>query len=643
MLLTEFKREELTEMSKLIKELEQFVAEAKQELTEVVQSLINQELPVITEEVFALFETTGDRSTHSRLYFGRRKFLNAFGVAAILMKREGLQKLGDITFEQVISKLEQIILDICSEETWALPAHVKRNVDPNWRTFIDLFSGETASALAQMTKELGDCLSEECRQAAQREVARRVVDNFFHNPVDTFWWEHGDNNWNAVCNGNVVCAYLYSLKEGEQPKKEYLERICDGLTTFIDGYAEDGTCLEGLSYYFYGMGYFLYGALTMAEATGGAVDLLKGDWYKYKAGEVDKRTRIAEWWPVCFFASGRTLSFADGYTNDKYRVGIGCAFAKRYPNLKLPKLKMAMKFEEDGCYRFMPLYADIFWTEDYIAYLKEQEKMACSAADEVIYSAEADRTAASSVTVDSTVAAGEAVGDFRILEDAKWCVGNAANEISFACKGGHNMEPHNHNDITNFIYTVGEDVFLDDLGAGEYTKAYFEFRGRRYTILCNRSLGHNVPLIGDKEQLGGTKYCDSGFLASVQGHVGFAQIGGENAYPEGSIGQYTRQFAFDTVKGDLEIKDYFDNQGEKILVTENLVTRYLPEVCGNTITLKSEKSSCTIEVLGEAVDIRVLPKEHSNHRAGLEQVYLIQWDVEVEESADVVMKITGKK
>lgn len=42
-----------------------------------------------------------------------------------------------------------------------------------------------------------------------------------------------------------------------------------------------------------------------------------------------------------------------------------------------------------------------------------------------------------------------------------------------ACKGGHNLEFHNHNDVGHFIYEGMGTMFFTDLGAGEYKKGYF--------------------------------------------------------------------------------------------------------------------------------------------------------------------------
>lgn len=604
-------------MQKLIIDLENFILEIETYLKKSVAEMLHQEMPSLLEEEFALFETTGNRYIYEKPYLLKRKFLAVYGVAAIYMKKKGLQKLGEVSYQEVIAKLESILWNICEEECWAIPAHVKRLSDPDWRNTIDLNGSETGSTLAQIAKELKEDLSAECVKEVKKQVLTRVVNNFFDKPVDTCWWEHGDNNWNAVCNGNVLTAYLYTREDGEELNEAYIERICDGLTAFIDGYAEDGTCLEGLAYFMYGMGNFINLSEELYEASCGKYDLLEGDWYQFKAGEYDKRRRIVEWWTKSFFEYGKTISFADGFNQDKYRMGICCTLAQKFPNIKLPHHSLATRFWDDHTNRFMFFYRDIFSTESYLQQLKEQQGKKSEEPQ---------------------------ICRFDILKEAQWCIGKAKNGIGMACKGGHNMEPHNHNDISNFLYVVGMDMFLDDLGAGEYTKAYFEFRGRRYTILCNRSLGHSVPLIAGQEQKGGKEYCCNDFDAYEDGNLGIVKIGAETAYPENTIHKFVRTMSFDTQNGNLEIRDFFDNQGKEIVVTQNLVTRYVPEVEGNNVLLKSEKGNCQIEICDDAgknATVRVVEKEHIDHHAKIEKVYLIQWDITVADALESVIKISG--
>lgn len=64
---------------------------------------------------------------------------------------------------------------------------------------------------------------------------------------------------------------------------------------------------------------------------------------------------------------------------------------------------------------------------------------------------------------------------------------------SFAAKGGHNDEPHNHNDIGCFVILKNKKYVIDDLGWSEYDKWYFG--PKRYDSICTSSKGHSVPVV----------------------------------------------------------------------------------------------------------------------------------------------------
>ena len=77
-----------------------------------------------------------------------------------------------------IEKLEYVIKGICSEECWALSAHVKRLENPNWRMTIDLTASETGHTLAHLYTLLKDELSEETKECIRKEVFRRILTPF---------------------------------------------------------------------------------------------------------------------------------------------------------------------------------------------------------------------------------------------------------------------------------------------------------------------------------------------------------------------------------------------------------------------------------------------------------------------------------
>jgi hypothetical protein len=88
------------------------------------------------------------------------------------------------------------------------------------------------------------------------------------------------------------------------------------------------------------------------------------------------------------------------------------------------------------------------------------------------------------------------------LPDAQWYMVRKPN-YSFAAKGGHNEEGHNHNDVGNFVLATDNGQMIADMGAMEYTAKCFS--SERYTLLQNSSRGHSVPIIDGKEQGSGRR------------------------------------------------------------------------------------------------------------------------------------------
>jgi len=613
--------------------MKDFLLQIKKDLIEAAMEMKEKDLPEVTEELFSLFEKTGNRVKFEAVYFRRRKYLTVFGVLALWMKKVSenqgdtkevervlQEEFAPLTKKEVIARLEEALVATCDEECWALPAHVDRAKDANWRNTVDLFASETAGTLTELATTLVEELSSEIRERCLAEVKRRVVEPFFASEVPFAHWEVCDHNWNSVCVGNIGSAAIRLY--GDEPEKlsGYMDRVCEDLTHFIDGYAEDGTCMEGLGYYAYGMSYFVNFANDLYHYSNGERDLLRGKWHVFNADEADKRSAIAAWWAKCFFVGGRSLSFSDASSEDKYRMGLGCALDLRFRNATFPDTKLASGLEEDHCYRFVPLRMDVFSTMEYLAKYGDEK------------------------------AAEEVDNSFIVLPSAKWVIGNTKDGISFACKGGHNDEPHNHNDLGSFLYVIGDELLLTDLGAGEYVKEYF--REGRYNILCNRSMGHNIPLIDGKEQCAGKEYAAKDFEAYENSQVGTVSMELSGAYEACGLASYHREFSFYKGTGELCVTDTFVPAGENVpgdapcdvIVTQNLVTQHEPMIIpqANRIVVRGEKECVTVDVLEGAV-FQIKEMEHSNHSGEPEKVYLIQWDVRVHGETTLKMVIRAEK
>lgn len=563
------------------------------EIQQAGDTLRNQAPPELTEDAFFLFEKTGNRLVYENAYFTRRKYLTVFGILSEFGKKEN-----------DIKALNQIILSICKERFWALPAHVDfSHLDEKT---IDLFAAETAQSLAEILLIMEDQLPCETVMLAQQEIIDRVLTPFCTSAFPYNWWETDRCNWSAVCAGSIGIAALIMDRMGKLPttwKESCIKRVCNALSCYLDGMEQDGTCTEGLGYFSYGMSYFTAFAELLYQETKGAVNLM--------AQPICEK--LASFQEKCYFGHGISLSFSDSDCHEHFLPGLTAYLAQCFPHIDTPDYASARTFEDDSCYRWLPNERTIRWLITYgeqekhvIEHLSEYPSISCA-----------------------------------LLPCAQWIICKDQNGNGFAAKGGHNNENHNHNDIGHFLCVWQGELLLTDLGAGEYTKDYFN--ENRYHILCNRSLGHSVPLINDCEQSAGSDYYADTFIwndEKKQLTISFA-----GAYPKGCIDRLTRVIASKsldtsmkkTKEMTLSITDTFFASEQTMKIVENLITPFQPKVIQNIneiqILIKGENGTCTItnNVLWHCTEqIQILPKEHFLHNGMKTTVYLIQWELPVE-------------
>lgn len=568
---------------------EQYINQIKN----LADKMRSESMPPLTEELFALFETIGNRLKYEEVYFTRRKFLAVFGMAVYIFRRQ-----------EDVEKLEEVLNEICAEECWALPAHVNRRDNPDWRNTVDLFASETAQALAEIIMLSGFGLSKEVCDKVCLEIEKRVLSPF---EATRQGWECSDHNWNAVCCGSIGSAAIYLLAGKEEERLEkMLQRICHSLSFYLDGFKEDGACMEGIGYFTYGMTYFVGFAEQLLRYSNGSANLF----------EKDKVRKIAEFQQKMYFRNGQTVSFSDGEMRAKFRMGLTAFLAKQYETVRIPNMDFTCDFETDPCYRFMGLMRDYMWTEELSGATEKETKQIEVLPD---------------------------IARHDIFPSAQWSICESKNGIGFAIKGGNNGEPHNHNDIGSFLYMAGEEPLICDLGAGEYTAEYFGTG--RYDILCNSSEGHSVPIIKGEFQKDGSNYRTSFFEADGAGKTKIEFAG---AYKAGLAETVRREAFFSLEDGSVSIMDEFELPEAGGVVTEQLVTQGavgLPkrEEKEPQIMISGKKVSCVVQLPENAKNLRVLEKVHSNHQGEPEVVRLIRWDVYMQKAETKIGEIREKQ
>jgi hypothetical protein len=158
--------------------------------------------------------------------------------------------------------------------------------------------------------------------------------------------------------------------------------------------------------------------------------------------------------------------------------------------------------------------------------------------------------------------------------DSQWFLSRHISEsgsFAFAAKGGHNDEPHNHNDIGHFILEGNSEVFFKDLGSGLYSKDYFS--EKRYSFFCNGSQGHSVPIVNHQFQKAGAAKSADILHVSIGEEVDIFEMDIANAYEVESLQGLRRRFTWaKTNKPKLILEDVYSFAEQPDSIVERFIT-----------------------------------------------------------------------
>src|SRR5699024_6970442 len=212
---------------------------------------------------YQLFFQEGDRQTYEEIYFNKRKYLTLLALLTLDEPDNHLYRM----------HLENIIFSICQEFTWCLPAHINRELEENEQArgyTLDLFACETAFSLAEIISLLAGRLSNSLVNIVKATINERVIVPF--QEQDQYHWESSKDNWTAVCAGSIGATALY-LIDDQAELTSIITRVKKSLNIYLDGFSDDGACLEGLQYWQYGFRYFTYFADLLSMKTAGSDNL----------------------------------------------------------------------------------------------------------------------------------------------------------------------------------------------------------------------------------------------------------------------------------------------------------------------------------------------------------------------------------
>ena len=469
------------------------------------------EIPALHYSAYRRFVYDGNRDEYENPYFKRRRMMNILAVLALIYPER----------EEYLVKLMDVIYAICDEYTWCLPAH-QTELGKNNNRHIDLFAAETGFCLSEIYTLLGGRFEPLIADRIRVEVDRRIIQSFLDT---TFFWERVGTNWAAVCMGSVSCTFMLMHPELCPDLKE---RFCSAMRYFLGGFGPDGVCEEGFAYWCYGFGFFTVWADMIRTFTEGRVD-----WFK-----LDKVKAVAPFLSRMYLTEGCTVSFSDTGRTGRFNIGVLHYLKNEYPH-EVVVPDPAYSELMDACGRWCTFLRTFTWMrEEYL------------------------------------IAAGEAKADMTYYAPSvHWLVKRGAT-YSFAAKGGHNSEPHNHHDVGSFILAKDGRQLLTDPGGGVYSRQYFS--SPRYTFVACGSHGHSLPYFGtdaDRAERGffygyqkdGKQFCAKDVV--FDGDTFTLDIA--PAYGEPSVHRVIRTFTLGE-KG-FTLQDEFDTEAG-LPITERLVS-----------------------------------------------------------------------
>jgi hypothetical protein len=547
------------------------------------------DIPQTTYTRYRQFALSGERVGYENPYFAKRDMLTRAVVEAVL----GSTGMIDVVHD--------LLWSICEETSWVLPAHEalaegfesldgaaawpSGSSSPLTREpdLIDLFAAETGASLAETVFLLGQQLAPEVVQRVRQEVDRHVFRPYLAYGRG-YWWHKGDLNWNAVCNGAVGLAFM-RLENDSRRLAEALVMVLEGFEAYLaTGFEADGGSLEGISYWNYGLLYYVTLAELLREQTGGALDLLSAP----------RMFDIARFPLAMALSPDQYVNFGDASEQVGLQPGIVQRLAERTGLTALQGLITSPGDQAAYGIAALPItLRDIAWWDG------QARPFPAEAAYQDFY-----LPACAVIKLTGQTAQGR--------------------PVILAAKAGRNTGHHYHLDIGHFMVHLDGENLLCDPGRGLYTREYF--RDQRFqNIFCN-SFGHSVPRIGGRQQMPGPKF---GGGPLVEGQVVEHSLDDDEKYavidfaalyglPELKLARRSLRLVAET--GEMWLEDVFEFAADPLAVEEAFVTWYPVTVEGSTARITGRHAALTLviqEPAGCAFTATLLTEDcRANHKSG---------------------------
>ena len=211
---------------------------------------------------------------------------------------------------------------------------------------IDLFSAETAQTLSEIIIIHKDKLDKMLINHIKKQIKERVLNPFINEKWE---WEEATHNWSAVCAGCIGITALI-LENGER-QDEIIRRVEKSLEYYLSGFNNDGVSLEGIGYWTYGLGYYIY------------YKALKNE--DIEDNHIEKILAISNFPQAVQISEEVFVPFSDVPPNMALPSGLISYLYQKY-KINLPIVSQITSFDFDHCYRWAHISRNLWWTSNEI-------------------------------------------------------------------------------------------------------------------------------------------------------------------------------------------------------------------------------------------------------------------------------------
>ncbi|MDO6809771.1 heparinase II/III family protein [Zobellia galactanivorans] len=521
-----------------------------QDYLEKAKGMLGKEPEVpISDSIYRLANKQGNRGIYKPRYYRTMDRLEHFILG------ECLENKG-----RFLPQIEAYGKAIMAMKSWLHPNHDDKDngVLEGRRVTIDLGARKFGSILALAGYLLGDKLPKDLRHEIKAHIQKRITDSYLKSTryLDgNNKWIKSTSNWNSVCTSGTVLATLINSASYEE-RLATVGSALNSMDHYLTGFGDDGYCSEGLGYWGYGFGHYLYLAQILYDYTDGRIDLFVFD-------NADKLKNVGNFPENFEIQNGTCAPFADGVSSISSK---GSNFAhvlsaSHYGAIRPTEIRMEEAAEQLIAWQHPEMFE-----------------------------------------VATTATASEVPGH-TYFDDFGMVISRGKQErpFSVAIKAGHNAENHNHSDVGTYELFLDTDMIAGDIGAPSYTAGAFSPDNK-----ARSSWGHPVPMVNNTLQSNGIDF--KGVITETAFNEGRDKVVMDikAAYELPVLQELTRTMINDkSASGSITIEDHF-MAGEAVHFGTAITTLNTYEIVDDdTVIIQSENHRVKAKIRSEGFAFRI--------------------------------------